>query len=58
MVVVVGPEGGFTPGELELARRCGARPLRLVPSVLRVETAALAAAAWALVAAEPGARQP
>jgi 16S rRNA (uracil1498-N3)-methyltransferase len=54
MVVVVGPEGGFTSAELELARRCGALPMRLVPSLLRVETAALAAAAWALIQAESG----
>jgi 16S rRNA (uracil1498-N3)-methyltransferase len=49
LAVVVGPEGGFTPAELDQARRAGARPLRLVPSVLRIETAALAAAAWALI---------
>jgi 16S rRNA (uracil1498-N3)-methyltransferase len=54
LVVVVGPEGGLTPGELALARRCGCRPMRLVPALLRIETAAVAAAAWALVEAEPG----
>ena len=54
-LVVVGPEGGFTAGEHELAVRLGARPIRLLASVLRVETAALAAAAWALLQAESGA---
>jgi 16S rRNA (uracil1498-N3)-methyltransferase len=58
MVLVVGPEGGFTPAELDLARRCGGQPMRLVPSLLRVETAALAAAAWALIQAERGAGAP
>jgi 16S rRNA (uracil1498-N3)-methyltransferase len=55
MVLVVGPEGGFTPAELGLARRSGAQTMRLVPSLLRVETAALAAAAWVLIEAERGA---
>jgi 16S rRNA (uracil1498-N3)-methyltransferase len=54
MVVVVGPEGGLTPDELARARRCGCRPMRLTPALLRIETAAVAAAAWALVEAEPG----
>jgi 16S rRNA (uracil1498-N3)-methyltransferase len=54
-LVVVGPEGGFTPGELELAARLGATPMRLVESVLRLETAALAAAAWALLQPQTGA---
>lgn len=38
--IMVGPEGGFTDGELESVPR----RVRLSPSVLRVETAALAAA--------------
>ena len=52
VLVVVGPEGGLTPAELEIALRLGASPMRLVPSVLRVETAALAAAAWMLLQGE------
>jgi 16S rRNA (uracil1498-N3)-methyltransferase len=39
-VVAVGPEGGFTDDELA----CGWRRARLGPRVLRVETAAIAAA--------------
>jgi len=44
-VGLVGPEGGFTPGELALFSRAGAVPVRLGPHVLRVETAAIALAA-------------
>jgi len=40
--VVIGPEGGITPEELE---RLGAAPVSLGRTVLRVETAAIAAAA-------------
>jgi 16S rRNA (uracil1498-N3)-methyltransferase len=51
-LLIVGPEGGLTPDELALASRRGARPMRLTPSMLRVETAALAAAAWLLLQVE------
>lgn len=44
-VAAVGPEGGFTDGELELAMRSGAMLISLGPRVLRIETAALALAA-------------
>ncbi len=46
-MVIVGPEGGLTAGEVELARERGCRPLGLGPHVLRVETAVVAAAALA-----------
>lgn len=46
----IGPEGGFTPEELEQAVAAGWRTLNLGPHVLRVETAALAVAALALAA--------
>ncbi|HWQ90381.1 MAG TPA: RsmE family RNA methyltransferase [Clostridia bacterium] len=36
----VGPEGDFTPEELDLAQAAGAQPITLGPLVLRVETAA------------------
>jgi 16S rRNA (uracil1498-N3)-methyltransferase len=52
VAVVVGPEGGFTAAERASAESLGATAMRLVPSVLRVETAALAAAAWVLVEGE------
>ncbi|MFY9738161.1 MAG: RsmE family RNA methyltransferase [Candidatus Cybelea sp.] len=40
-LVVVGPEGGFTHAEAELAQRRGAAMLWLGPRVLRTDTAAL-----------------
>jgi 16S rRNA (uracil1498-N3)-methyltransferase len=40
-LVVVGPEGGFTHAEAELAQRRGAEMLWLGPRVLRTDTAAL-----------------
>ncbi len=45
VVVLVGPEGGFTPEEEGLCRVAGARGMRLSPFVLRVETAAAAVCA-------------
>jgi 16S rRNA (uracil1498-N3)-methyltransferase len=44
VVVLVGPEGGFTESELAALKNAGAAPLRLGPHVLRTETAAVAAA--------------
>jgi 16S rRNA (uracil1498-N3)-methyltransferase len=44
-VVVVGPEGGFAPGEVEHARAHGFTTLALAPRILRAETAAIVAAA-------------
>jgi len=45
LVVAVGPEGGFTDAEIETAVAAGWRIGSLGPRVLRVETAAVAAAA-------------
>ena len=47
-VILVGPEGGFTPQEAEAIRSTpGAKAISLGPRILRAETAALAAvAAW------------
>lgn len=39
----VGPEGGFAPDEVQLAKRAGILSLSLGPRVLRTETAALVA---------------
>jgi 16S rRNA (uracil1498-N3)-methyltransferase len=47
MTLAVGPEGGFTDEEVELARSAGWRLVDLGPRILRVETAALVLAAWA-----------
>ena len=41
VLMLVGPEGDFTPAELELARRHGCQPITLGPIILRVETAAI-----------------
>jgi 16S rRNA (uracil1498-N3)-methyltransferase len=49
-LLLVGPEGGFTDDEIALARAAGAEVSRLGIAVLRVENAALAAAAVALCA--------
>src|SRR5262245_49382773 len=39
VLMLVGPEGDFTPAELELARRHVCQPITLGPIILRVETA-------------------
>lgn len=39
--VFIGPEGGFTLAEIELARSHGIRPVTLGPRILRTETAGL-----------------
>jgi 16S rRNA (uracil1498-N3)-methyltransferase len=52
IVVVVGPEGGITDGELEAFSAVGAEPLRMGSSVLRSSTAGVAAVA-ALLARTP-----
>jgi len=41
ILMLVGPEGDFTPAELALARRHGCEPITLGPIILRVETAAI-----------------
>ena len=41
VLMLIGPEGDFTPAELALARRHGCQPITLGPIVLRVETAAI-----------------
>lgn len=45
IVLVVGPEGGVTPTELELLTRAGAHAVRLGPHVLRASSAGPAALA-------------
>ena len=41
VLMLIGPEGDFTPAELALSKSHGCRPITLGPIVLRVETAAL-----------------
>jgi len=42
-LVLIGPEGDFSPEEVEEAKNYGFVPVRLGPSRLRTETAAVAA---------------
>jgi 16S rRNA (uracil1498-N3)-methyltransferase len=46
VVVAVGPEGGFASAEVDAAEAAGWGLVALGPRVLRVETAAVVAAAW------------
>ncbi len=41
VLMLIGPEGDFTPAEIALARSHGCLPITLGPIVLRVETAAI-----------------
>jgi 16S rRNA (uracil1498-N3)-methyltransferase len=46
--VFIGPEGGFTPEEVQRARAFGVRPVTLGPRILRTETAGIAVLAMVL----------
>ena len=52
IVLVIGPEGGFSDEELEAAKASGVRLARLGPFVLRTETACAAALGAALALGE------
>lgn len=41
VLILIGPEGDFTPAELALARTQGCQPITLGPIILKVETAAI-----------------
>ncbi len=41
VLICIGPEGDFTPAELNVARGHGCQPITLGPIILRVETAAI-----------------
>jgi 16S rRNA (uracil1498-N3)-methyltransferase len=41
VLMMIGPEGDFTPAELALAKTHGCQPITLGPIILRVETAAI-----------------
>ena len=45
MLVVVGPEGGIAPRELDALVAAGGRPVRLGPTILRSSSAGPAALA-------------
>lgn len=53
-VVLIGPEGDFSPQEVEMAHAAGFRSVSLGPSRLRTETAALVAVTMAAVASING----
>lgn len=46
VLILIGPEGDFTPGEIEQAVQAGFKPVSMGNNVLKVETAAIAAAAY------------
>ncbi len=48
VAIFIGPEGGFSDEEIELASQRGATPIRLGPRVFRTESAGLIATAIAL----------
>lgn len=48
VVVLIGPEGGFSPRELELMQLAGIATVRFGPHVMRIETAAVVAASGML----------
>ena len=41
VLILIGPEGDFTPAEVALAKSHGCRPITLGPIILRTETAAI-----------------
>ncbi len=48
VALLIGPEGGFAPDEIDLACQNGAIPISLGPRILRTETAAVVASALIL----------
>jgi len=48
IAVFIGPEGGFSPEEIQQACQAGAHPVSLGPRILRVETAAITSLALIL----------
>lgn len=48
IALFIGPEGGFDPGEIEMAEAAGVLPVTLGPRILRAETAAVVACALVL----------
>lgn len=53
LLVIIGPEGGFTDDEVQAARKAGVQTISLGPRILRTETAALVMVSQILYAWEP-----
>ena len=53
VLLIIGPESGFTEAEVGLAKRAGVKTVTLGPRILRTETAAMVMAAQILFALEP-----
>ena len=49
VLLIVGPEGGFTAAEVSQAQAAGANIASLGTNILRIETAAIALAAFAAI---------
>jgi 16S rRNA (uracil1498-N3)-methyltransferase len=56
IMLLVGPEGGFTEGEIASAQDSGAVPVGLGPAILRIETAAVVLLAGAVLRPPAGHR--
>ncbi len=52
VLILIGPEGGWSDTEIKAARKAGVQTISLGPRILRTETAALAAAAQILFHSE------
>jgi 16S rRNA (uracil1498-N3)-methyltransferase len=52
VLVIIGPEGGFSDTEIKAARKAGVQTVSLGPRILRTETAALVMVAQILFASE------
>ena len=52
ILVLIGPEGGFSDAEIKAARKAGVQTVSLGPRILRTETAALVMVAQILFASE------
>lgn len=53
VAVFIGPEGGFAPEEIELAKETGFSPVTLGKRILRTETAGMVVLAWLGYLLEP-----
>ena len=51
-MILIGPEGDFTPQEISLAKEAGFLPVSLGKQVLRVDTAAVAVVSFLKLNAE------